>query len=191
MDVDHGAKRDETHQRLVRKEVQALLKRVLQVIQLLVVDTGVDHKHEHGGTSVLGRQLVLQSRELGNQLSWQLRLADVCSVVRWEVVAVQTKWACPHFGSEVHLAIRVQDASTPCTFAADRFVLHSWGHAINGLEGGVPAVTETKASQVSAGMCRRHPVPHLHAAYGHHCARCSKACGWPHAPCETDSITLL
>ena len=46
MQVHVGAKGDESDQRVVGHEVERLLQRILQLIQVLVLDAGVDDEEE-------------------------------------------------------------------------------------------------------------------------------------------------
>lgn len=72
-----------------RSQGRYLLQRVLQLIQLVVVHARVDDKHEHGRSSRLGGQLVLQSCKLfvHTQKQGEQGIGDVMSCIARGVVA--------------------------------------------------------------------------------------------------------
>ena len=87
---------DESHQRLLRQQVEALLQRVLELVELVVVDAYVDDEDESGRADAgSGLELVLYGGVLGDELGGEVRLRDVGSVVRGEVVPLKAERAAP------------------------------------------------------------------------------------------------
>ena len=116
------AKGNESYQRIVGHEIKRLLQRVFELIEILVLDTGVNDEEEDGLSGLLVRQLVLERRVCRDELSRQVLLRDAIGVVRWEVVARQTERTRPELGLVVHLAPRVEDGATVAVLAVDRLV---------------------------------------------------------------------
>ena len=112
-----------------------LLQRVFELIELILRDARVDQEQESRGALRRGGQLILHSCELRNQLCRQVRLADVFSVVRREVVPVDAERARPELAPVVNLRVRVQDCST--AVASDGVIAQRWRHAFEPFQGAV------------------------------------------------------
>mmetsp|Transcript_22641 Transcript_22641/g.70877 ORF Transcript_22641/g.70877 Transcript_22641/m.70877 type:complete len:374 (+) Transcript_22641:1469-2590(+) len=112
--VDHnvGPKGDEAHEGVLGQQVQRLLDRVLQLVELRVRQAGVEDEDEdrrRDGASLL--ELVLDRGELRNELGRQICLRDVLSVVGREVVPAQAERTGPQLRPVVHLTVRIQQGA--------------------------------------------------------------------------------
>lgn len=65
----------------------------------------VDDEQKHRRTGDFARQLVLERRELRDELCGQVGLGNVFGVVRRKVVARETKRARPQLAGKVNLAV--------------------------------------------------------------------------------------
>ena len=102
--LNHGAKSDESNQRILRKEVQCLLQRVLKLVKFVISDTSIKHENEDGWASHPRGQFVFQSCVLRNELSWENRLRNRFRVVRREVIARTAVRAGPYLTLEINQA---------------------------------------------------------------------------------------
>ena len=96
MHVYVGPVSDEAHQGVLRQQVERLLQRVLELVELVVVDAYIDDEDEGGGAGSGGRlELVLHGGVLGDELGGEVSLAYVLGVVGREVVSLQAERAGP------------------------------------------------------------------------------------------------
>mmetsp|Transcript_12375 Transcript_12375/g.21920 ORF Transcript_12375/g.21920 Transcript_12375/m.21920 type:complete len:324 (-) Transcript_12375:31-1002(-) len=133
MHHDVCAECDEPDERVLWDQVKRLLQRVLQLVHLFLIQTRVHHEEEHGRTALRRLlELVLDRRELRDQLRRQVVLADVLGIVGCEVVAGLTERTRPELGTEVDLAVWVEHART--SVAPNGIVRQSRRHGRNLLE---------------------------------------------------------
>lgn len=95
-----------------RQQAQANNNRVLERLEIIVIETSVDNKEEDGrhlGGLVHG---VLDGGVLGQQLSGQVGGTDVFVVGR-EVVAVETEGTDPELLLDVDLAVGLYNTTQP------------------------------------------------------------------------------
>lgn len=107
MHLDESAEGDKSDEGVLRQQVQRLLQRVAEAVELLFVHAGVHHKEEHGRTTCLRLELILDSRVLGDELSGEIHLGDILSVVRGEVVSAHAEGAGPQLRAIINLPVNV------------------------------------------------------------------------------------
>jgi hypothetical protein len=111
MDIDHLSIGDQADKCVLRDEIETLLERILELRQLLCVDTRVNHKQEDRlSVRILPgfREDILDGGKVLHQLSGLALFCDVLSVLGREVVSGHTDRAGPDFESEIDLAVGVQ-----------------------------------------------------------------------------------
>ena len=104
--LDHGAERDEAHERVRRQQAQAYHERLAERLEVVRVHARVHHVEEDGRDLSGPAQRVLDRGVLGQQLRRQVRVADVL-VVRGERVAREAEGADPQLAAHVDLAVGV------------------------------------------------------------------------------------
>ena len=102
--MGHRAERDETNQRVGRKETQADDESITEGFEVFFVEACVDYEDEDGGNLGGAREGVLNGRVFGEELGWEVGVRDIL-VVRRECVALKTKGTYPEFAADVDLAV--------------------------------------------------------------------------------------
>ena len=114
------SKRNQSNEGVVRHEVETLLQRVLELVEILVLHARVDYKQKDGLASFFIRELVLE-RSVGRyEFGRKVLLAYAVRVVGRKVVSRETEGARPQFAVKVNLAVRVQH--TPSALAPNRLI---------------------------------------------------------------------
>ncbi len=153
-----GPKRDQSHQTVLRQQIERLRDAVRQLGQLLLMRANVHHKDEHRRTRVgnaRGGEFVFAACELRNQLGGQVLFGDVVGIVRREVIAGVAEGTYPEFGSEVHLAVRIEDGRAGRVGAADGFVREGGGGRRGGGECGQGSVQGADGGDDACGFQTR------------------------------------
>lgn len=91
-----------------RQQTQTDDQRVLQGLEIILVNAGIHDVQKDGRDLSTPGQCVLDRRVLCQQLCREVCVGDV-AVVRGELVAMQTEWANPEFAAGVNLASGQQD----------------------------------------------------------------------------------
>jgi hypothetical protein len=100
----HSAVGDQTDEGMGRKQTQGNNKRVLQRLEIILVNAGVDDIQEDRRNLGASSQGVLNSGVFSEQLCREVGVGDVAVVGR-ELVAVQAKRANPELSTRVDLTI--------------------------------------------------------------------------------------
>ena len=97
-----GTKGDKTDQSVWGQQTQANDQSLSQSLELVLVDTGIDHVEEDGWDLGRSRKGIFDSGVLGQQLGGQVGSRDIL-VVRRERVSLKTEWTDPELSTDVNL----------------------------------------------------------------------------------------
>lgn len=100
------AKGDEPDERMLRQQTQRDNDGILERLQVILVQAGVDDVEEDGRDLHRPRERVLDCGVFRQQLGREVVARDVL-VVRRERVALEAEWADPELAAHVDLAVRV------------------------------------------------------------------------------------
>ena len=98
----HGAVGDQTNESVGREQTQGDNKRVLQCLEIILVNASVDDIQEDWRDLSASSQSVLDGCVFGEQLCREVGVGDVAVVGR-ELVAVQAEWTNPELSTRVDL----------------------------------------------------------------------------------------
>lgn len=98
----HSSESDETDQGIWGQQTQANDQSLSQSLELVLVDTGIDHVKEDGWDLGRSRKGVFDSGVLRQQLGRQVGSRDIL-VVRRERVSLKTEWTDPELSTDVNL----------------------------------------------------------------------------------------
>lgn len=99
---------DQANQRIGRQQAQADYQCLLQRLELILIDTGVNNIEENGRDLGRARKSVLDSGELGQKLGRKIVGGKVLVVMRRERVTLETERTDPHLASDVDLTVKTQ-----------------------------------------------------------------------------------
>lgn len=100
----HGTKGDQTDQCVWGQQAQADNQSLSQSLELVLVDTSVDHVKEYRGDLGGSRKGVFDSSVFRQQLGGEVGSRDIL-IVRWERVPLQTERTDPEFAPNVDLTV--------------------------------------------------------------------------------------
>jgi hypothetical protein len=106
VDLHHRSLRHERDERRGREERERLEDAVLELLELVLGEAGVDDVDKGGRRRILAGERLLDRRELRDELGGEVHLADVLRLGGREGVAAEAEGARPHLRHEVDVAAR-------------------------------------------------------------------------------------
>lgn len=101
--TDHSTIRDQADQRIGRQQAEADDNSFLQGLQVVLVETGIDHEQKDRGDLSGSRERVLDGGVLGKELGRQVGGGNILVVWR-EGISLQTERTNPELASHVDRA---------------------------------------------------------------------------------------
>ena len=120
MNVNHSTKRNQTHKRIIWNQGKTLIDRILQLVQIFLIQTSIHDIKKHGRTCLSTRKLVLDCRKVRNQFCWKICLRNVLCVVGRKMISLQRERTRPKLASKIYLTERIQNTSR--TFTSYRMI---------------------------------------------------------------------
>ena len=120
MNVNHSTKRNQTHKRIIWNQGKTLIDRILQLVQIFLIQTSIYDIKKHGRTCLSTRKLVLDCRKVRNQFCWKICLRNVLCVVWRKMISLQRERTRPKLASKIYLTERIQNTSR--TFTSYRMI---------------------------------------------------------------------